>query len=191
MTAAKVRAFIRSEKTWSPVIEALRTIILETGLDEDLKWNLPCYTQGKRNIVIIQPFKEFCALMYFDGYRLTDKKGLLQKPGENSQTARRLEFVDEGEVLKHKAEIKRMIKESLALEPLAKAEKPKAETKIPKEFSERLAKSVKLKKAFDALTPGRQRQYLMHFASAKQEATRIARIEKCLPNILAGLGMNE
>ncbi len=191
MSHPKVDAFVKSEKTWKAEVKRLRELCLENGLEEDFKWNLPCYTQEGRNITIIQPFKAFCALMYFDGHRLENKKGLLKKPGANSNIAMRIEFTSSEEIEKDKAEIKRLIKESVKLPPLSQAEKPQKETPIAEEFQQLLKKNPKLRKAFEGLTPGRQRMYLMHFSSAKQEATRLARIEKCTPNILKGLGLSE
>ncbi len=188
---SKVDGFVKKEKRWKEIVILLRELILDSGLEEEFKWNLPCYTFKGRNIAIIQTFKSQCALMFFEGYRLSDKKNLLKSPGANSQTAKRIEFGGVDEVLAVKMEVKRFIKEACKLSPLSLEEKPKSEMDIPKEFAEYLAKSAKLKKAFESLTPGRQRQYLMHFASAKQEVTRKARIEKYLPQILNGLGMND
>ncbi|WII71609.1 YdeI/OmpD-associated family protein [Bdellovibrio sp. 22V] len=190
---SQVDAFIKNEKKWKEEIQLLREIALECDLTEDFKWRLPCYTNSDRNIVIIQNFKNFCALMFFDGHRLKDPKHLLKSPGENSQTARRFEFTNVAEIKKMKAAIKSYIKEALKAEGApAKTEKKKpALPAIPAELQTKFKENKKLKSAFEALTPGRQRHYLMHFSSAKQAATRTSRIEKCIPRILKGLGLND
>lgn len=193
-TNPKVDAFIKSQKAWTAEIKSLRQIALDSGLQEDFKWSLPCYSHDGQNIAIIQNFKNFCALMFFKGHLLKDSKGLLKAPGENSQTARRFEFTSATEISKLKTAIKAYLKEAVKAEslPTAKAEKkaPKKQD-IPVEFKTKLAGNKKLKAAFEGLTPGRQRLYLMHFASAKQSATRVSRIEKYIPKILKGLGMND
>lgn len=192
-TNPKVDAYLKARKQWTEEIKLLREIVLECNLEEELKWRLPCYTNNDKNIVIIQDFKNFCALMFFNGHLLKDPKGLLKAPGENSQTARRFEFTSVSDILKLKSTIKAYIKEAIKAEDLpVKAEKkPTKAQPVPAEFKEIMASNKKLKTAFEKLTPGRQRHYLMHFSSAKQSATRISRIEKCVPRILKGLGLND
>ena len=192
-TNPKVDAFIKNEKKWKEEVKLLRQIALESGLEEELKWRLPCYSLNEKNIAITQNFKDFCAFMFFKGFALKDPKGLLKQPGENSQTARRLEFTSVAEISKMKATIKAFIKEAIKAEE-SNIKPDKKETKkpaVPAEFKKELAKNKKLKAAFDGLTPGRQRLYLMHFSSAKQSATRSARVEKCIPKILKGQGLND
>lgn len=186
-----VDAFVSRQKVWRAEIENLRTILLDSGLDEELKWGKPCYVFEGKNIAIVQPFKEHCALMFFKGALLKDPQGLLRSQGENTQSALRLEFRSPGEV--KKAVIKSYIKQAIAVEKAGlKVEfKAKRELEIPEELAQVFKKDKKLAKAFEALTPGRKRGYVMHFASAKQSATRLSRITKAAPKILAGLGVSE
>jgi uncharacterized protein YdeI (YjbR/CyaY-like superfamily) len=192
-TNPKVDAFIKNAKQWAQEYNSLRQLALASGLQEDFKWGLPCYTNDGNNIAIIQGFKNCCALMFFKGHLLKDAKGLLKAPGENSQTARRFEFSNLAEVTKSKAAIKTYLKEAIQAEELPTPSKKTAAKKqsVPVEFKEKLASNKKLKDAFEKLTPGRQRHYLMHFSSAKQAATRMARIDKCVPRILKGLGLTD
>ncbi|MBO9666118.1 MAG: YdeI/OmpD-associated family protein [Bdellovibrio sp.] len=189
---SKVDAFIKNEKTWSNEVKLLREIALSCGLQEDFKWRFPCYTNNDQNIAIIQTFKNFCAFMFFNGASLKDSKGVLKAPGENSQTSRRLEFTSPAEVTKAKSVLKAFIKEAMKLDTpekvVKKTTKPLA---IPEELQKSLDKNKKLKAAFEKLTPGRQRLYVIHISSAKQPATRVARVEKCTPKILKGLGLND
>lgn len=191
---AKVDAFIKSEKRWRAEAKLIRQIALDCGLQEELKWGFPCYMHEGRNIALFQSFKDFCALMFFSGHLLKDPKGFMKAPGENSQTARRFEFTNVAEVTKAQSTIKKFLKEAIKLSPEVTA-KPKKKTvsmpEIPVEFQEKLNSNKKLKAAFEKLTPGRQRLYLMHFSSAKQSATRVSRIEKSIPKILNGLGLLE
>ncbi|QLY25262.1 YdeI family protein [Bdellovibrio sp. KM01] len=189
----KVDAFIKSEKVWPNEAKLMREVCLECGLDEDFKWRFPCYTNNGKNLIMIQTFKNMCALMFFNGVLLKDPKKLLKAPGDNSQVVRRLEFKSQSDVIKVKSAMKALIKESMkANESGAKAPKsaPKSLT-MPAELQAQLNKNKKLKAAFEKLTPGRQRLYTMHIASAKQEATRIARVENCIPKIMKGLGLND
>jgi uncharacterized protein YdeI (YjbR/CyaY-like superfamily) len=193
MTApnAKVDAFVSRAKTWRAEIEKLRSILLESGLDEELKWGKPCYAFEGKNVAIIQPFKEFCSLMFFKGALLEDTHGLLRSQGDNTQSALRLEFTSEAEI--KKTVLKAYVKQAIAVEKagLSVDFKAKRELELPEELTQVLQKDRKLAKAFQALTPGRQRGYVMHFAAAKRPETRIARIEKCAPKILAGVGMHD
>lgn len=189
---AEVDKFLKKAKQWSGEIEKLRAILLKTKLDEDYKWNLPCYTFEGGNVVIIQPFKACLGLMFFKGALLKDTKGLLMSVGPNSQSTRRFEFHSVAEIAKLESTIKAYVKEAIAIEASGqKVETKKAPAKLPAELETVFAKKPKVKKAFEALTPGRQRAYLLHFTSAKQSATREARIEKCIPRILDGKGMTD
>lgn len=187
----KVDAFIKNEKKWKEEAILLRKVALDSGLDEDFKWRLPCYSLGGKNIAIIQNFKDFCAFMFFKGFAIKDPKGLMVQPGENSQSARRFEFTSATEVSKNAANLKKFIKEAIKAEQFdVKLDKSKTtQPKMPAEFKTELSKNKKLKAAFEGLTPGRQRMYLMHFSSAKQSATRSARVKKAMPKILKGLGL--
>lgn len=188
---AKVDAFVSRAKAWQGEIQKLRSILLECGLDEDLKWGKPCFAFEGRNIAIIQPFKGHCALMFFKGALLQDTEGLLRSQGENTQSALRLEFTSEAQV--KKGVVKSYVKQAIEVEKagLSVDFKAKRELEFPEELTQILKKDRQLAKAFQALTPGRQRGYIMHFTSAKQSQTRTARIEKCIPKILAGMGMND
>jgi len=187
----KVDAFLSRVKAWRAEIEKLRSILLDCGLDEDVKWGKPCFSFEGANVAIIQPFKEHCALMFFKGALLEDTHGLLRSQGENTQSALRLEFTSEAQVTK--TVVKAYVKQAIAVEKAGlKVEfKAKRELEIPEELTLILKKNSKLAKAFYSLTPGRQRAYVLHFTGAKQSQTRTARIEKCIPKILAGKGMND
>jgi uncharacterized protein YdeI (YjbR/CyaY-like superfamily) len=187
----KVDAFVGRAKAWQGEIQKLRSILLECGLDEDLKWGKPCFSFEGKNVAIIQPFKACCALMFFKGALLEDTHGLLRSQGENTQSALRMEFTSEAEV--KKAALKSYVKQAIAVEKagLTVDFKAKRELELPQELTQILKKDRKLAKAFEALTPGRQRGYVMHIAGAKQSQTRTARVEKCIPQILAGKGMHD
>lgn len=187
-----VDKFLKSSKKWQEEMAVLRSVVLKTKLEENLKWRLPCYSFEDGNVVIIQPFKSCLALMFFKGALLKDPKGLLVANGPNSQSARRFEFKTVQEIEKLSATIKSYIKEAIALEESGqKVEIKKKPEALPEELKKNFAKMPKLKKAFEALTPGRQRAYLLHFGGAKQSATRQSRIEKCIPRILEGKGIND
>jgi uncharacterized protein YdeI (YjbR/CyaY-like superfamily) len=170
--------------TWAAELAALRALVLEAGLTEECKWGVPCYTFGddekRGNVVIIHSFKEYCALLFFKGVLLKDPKGILIQQTENVQGARQLRFTDVREIVALKATIKAYLQEAIAVEKagLKVSMKPTAEFAMPEEFQAKLDASPDLKTAFEALTPGRQRAYLLHFAAAKQSKTREARIEK-------------
>lgn len=189
--SSKVDAFVGQAKKWQGEIEALRTILLDCGLDEELKWGKPCFMFEGRNVAIIQPFKEHCSLMFFKGALIQDTHNLLRSQGENTQSAMRLEFTDKGQI--KKATVKSYVKQAIAVEKagLNVDFKAKRELKLPKELTRILNRDSKLAKAFHALTPGRRRGYVLHFTGAKQSRTRTARIERCIPRILAGKGMND
>lgn len=177
--------------TWEAELAALRTLVLDAGLTEDCKWGVPCYTFEKGNIVLIHSFKDYCALLFFKGALLKDAKGILIQQTENVQAGRQLRFTDVRDIVKLKTTIKAYLQEAIAVEKtgLKVSMKPTAEFAIPEEFQAKLDAYPALKTAFKALTPGRQRAYLLHFAAAKQAKTREARIEKCTPQILNGKGL--
>jgi len=188
----EVNKFIKKSKQWQDEIEGLRTVILQTKLEEDFKWSKPCYTYEGGNVVIIQPFKACLGLMFFKGTLLKDPKGILIDNGPNSQSARRLEFTSLQEIAKSKSTITAYIKEAIEIEKSGlKVDVSKNPEPVPDELKELFKEKPSIKKAFEALTPGRQRAYILHFSGAKQSATRISRIEKCIPGILKGKGLNE
>ncbi len=189
--SSKVDAFVSRAKAWRGEIQKLRSILLECGLDEDLKWGKPCFLFEGHNVAIIQPFKEHCALMFFKGALLRDTHGRLRSQGQNTQSAMRLEFTSEAQVTK--AIVKSYANQAIAVEKagLTVDFKAKRELELPEELTEALRRDRKLAKAFRALTPGRQRGYVLHVTGAKQSATRAARIERCAPRILAGLGLHD
>lgn len=188
----KVDAYIRKARQWQAEFEALRAILLKTPLAEELKWGQPCYTYEGRNVVIVQGFKACCALMFCKGALLKDARGLLHKPGENTQAARRFEFTSVQEITKLAAAVKSYLKEAVQIEKAGlEVEFKKEPEPVPVELQTKFEASPAFKRAFDALTPGRQRAYILHFSSAKQSATRAARIEKCAPDILEGRGLND
>lgn len=189
---SKVDQFFDKAKTWNLEMLELRKIILECDLNEDLKWRLPCYMLNDSNVVIIQPFKDYCAILFFKGSLLKDSKKILKAPG-NSQAARQIRFTSTKEITKLKATIKSYIQEAIKIDESGEKVvlKKTADFKVPEEFQKHLDKNKKLKKAFDSLTPGRQRGYLHFFSSAKQSATREARVMKCQDMILQGLGLND
>jgi uncharacterized protein YdeI (YjbR/CyaY-like superfamily) len=189
----KVDFVFIKEKKWSAAFAQLRMIILSCGLTEELKWGQPCYTLEKKNIVLIHGFKEYCALLFFKGAIMKDPKNILVQQTANVQSARQVRFTSAEQVLKMEKTIKAYVKEAIAVEASgAKVElKKTTEYTMPAELEQAMKKNAALKKAFAALTPGRQRGYLLFFSQAKQAATREARIEKNIPNILQGKGLND
>lgn len=189
----KVDFYFDNETRWQQEIEKLRLICLDTGLAEELKWGCPCYTLGKGNIVLIHTFKEYCALLFFKGALLTDPENILIQQTRNVQAARQIRFTGIHQIIDREASIKACIYEAIEVEKKGlKVELKKTEDfAMPQEFQYRLDHFPALKAAFEALTPGRQRAYLMHFAQAKQTKTREARIEKYIPQILNGKGLND
>lgn len=195
----KVNFYFTKAKQWQEELEQLRKIVLEVGLTEELKWGVPCYTfsssndKKKSNIVLIHVFKEYCAILFVKGALLKDVKGILIQQTENVQVARQIRFTKVKEIIKMKATLKNYIYEAIEVEEagLKVAVKKTAEYSIPKEFQHKLDKTPALKTAFKALTPGRQRGYLLYFSAAKQSKTRESRIEKCAPLILKGKGLKD
>jgi uncharacterized protein YdeI (YjbR/CyaY-like superfamily) len=187
--------YFTKAKKWQEELKALRPIVLGCGLTEELKWGVPCYTFEHDNyngkIVLIHVFKDYCAVLFFKGALLKDAKGILIQQTKNVQAARQIRFTGVEQIVKMKAVLKAYIAEAIAVEKagLKVDMKPTAEFAMPEEFQAKLDASPALKTAFAALTPGRQRGYLLHFAAAKQSKTREARVEKCMPQILAGKGL--
>jgi len=192
-TNPKVDFFFEKESKWQKEYKLLRTIILECGLTEELKWGCPCYTYNDSNVVLIHGFKEYCALLFMKGALLNDAERILIQQTENVQSARQIRFTNAAQIVKLKSTIKTYVFEAIELERAGvKVElKKTAEYKIPEEFQVKLKKSAALKKAFYALTPGRQRAYILHFSQPKQSKTREARVEKYAKQILAGKGLND
>lgn len=189
----KVDWYFTKEKRWQEEIKKLRIIALDCGLKEELKWGCPCYTSGENNIVLIHVFKEYCAFLFFKGVLLKDPKGILIQQTKNVQAARQIRFTHAEEIIKMQPTLKAYIKEAIKVENSGeKVElKKTSEFEMPEEFKKELAKNAALKTAFKALTPGRQRGYLLYFSSAKQSKTRESRIEKSAPQILKGKGLDD
>jgi len=189
----KVDWFFAKDTHWQKEYEKLRKIILDCGLIEELKWGCPCYTFENTNIVLIHGFKEYCALLFFKGALLNDPNGILIQQTKNVQSARQIRFTNAREIVKMEKILKAYVYEAIEVERAGLKVKLKktSEFKIPEEFQKRLDKSTALKKAFDALTPGRQRAYIFYFSQAKQSKTREARVEKYLKQILNGKGIDD
>jgi len=197
MTAAsmnpKVDFFFNKAEKWQEAVGILRTICLDCNLDEELKWGCPCYALNKNNIVLIHTFKEYCALLFFKGALLSDPENILIQQTENVQAARQLRFTDADEVTKLKSTIKAYIHEAIEVEKAGlKVElKKTADFPVSTEFQSKLDHIPALKTAFEALTPGRQKGYLLYFSQPKQSKTREARVEKYIPQILDGKGLDD
>ncbi|MBS1636976.1 MAG: YdeI family protein [Bacteroidetes bacterium] len=189
----KVDFFFNKASKWKAELEKLRTIVLDCHLAEELKWGVPCYTFNKKNVVLIHAFKDYCALLFHKGVLLKDPKGILIQQTENVQAARQIRFTSLQEIKKLEKVLKTYIFEAAEVEEsgLKVPMKKTTEFNMPEEFQSKLNKTTALKKAFESLTPGRQRGYLLYFSSAKQAKTREARIEKYIPQILAGKGLDD
>ena len=189
----KVDFFFNKAEKWREEFQKLRAIVLECGLTEELKWGVPCYTFEKRNIVLIHGFKEYCALLFFKGALLKDVKRILIQQTKNVQAARQIRFTSIRQIIKLKPILRAYIHEAIGIEkaglkvPLKKTR----EFDMPQEFQDKLNRDAALKKAFKALTPGRQRRYRLYFSAPKQAKTRRARVEKSTPQILKGKGLND
>ena len=181
------------EKRWSAEFAALRQLCLASGLKEELKWRQACYDLDGRNVVLIHGFKDYCALLFMKGALLKDPKGILIQQTKNVQAARQIRFASLADINKQKAAVKAYLREAIAVEKSGVKVKMKsaAQFDVPEEFLKPLDDDPKLAEAFHALTPGRQKGYLLHFAGAKQSATRAARVEKHVPRILKGLGLDD
>ena len=189
----KVDEFISKAKKWQEELKELRRIILDCQLTEELKWGQPCYTFQKKNIVIISGFKEYCALSFFKGALLKDANGILNKPGENTQAARLIRFTNVREIVEMEPILKAYLNEAIEVEKAGLKVDFKKTTDfiIPEEFQKKLDEIPALKTAFDALTPGRQRAYILYFSAAKQSKTRASRVEKYMQQILDGKGLHD
>ena len=189
----KVDFFFSKASKWAEEYEQLRMIALDSGLTEELKWGCPCYTLDKKNIVLIHGFKDYCALLFFKGALLNNKKGILIQQTENVQAARQVRFTDVKEIIKKEPAIKDLIRQAIAAEKagLKVNLKKTSDFDIPEEFQNKLNTMTALKNAFSTLTPGRQRAYIFYFSQAKQSKTREARIEKHIPQILKGKGLDD
>ena len=188
----RVDELLAGADRWRAEMETLRRIALDCGLTEAFKWRSPCYTWQGGNVAIIQSFKERCALMFFKGALLRDPDGLLRKPGESSRIARRLEFTAVDEIAEMEGALRSLIAEAIEIEKDGrKVEIEASPEPPPAELEEMFAEVAGLRAAFEALTPGRRRGYILHFSGAKKSATRRSRIEKNVASILAGKGLND
>jgi uncharacterized protein YdeI (YjbR/CyaY-like superfamily) len=189
----KVDAFVATAKNWQNEFEKLRSIVLGCGLREELKWGKPCYMFQGKNVLIIHGFKEYCALLFCKGALLKDANGILIQQTENVQAARQIRFTNVRDIVDKARILKAYIQEAIEVEKsgLEVKYKKTSEFKIPEEFHNKLDESPRLKAAFDGLTPGRQRGYLLYFSAPKQSKTREARVEKCVRQILNGKGLND
>jgi uncharacterized protein YdeI (YjbR/CyaY-like superfamily) len=189
----KVDGFLTEAEQWREEFEKLRKIILDCGLTEELKWGKPCYRLQESNVVLIHGFKDYCALLFMKGALLKDDRGILVQQTENVQAARQIRFTNVQEIVNLEPVLKGFVQQAIEVEKagLQVDYKRTAEFKLPEELRNKLKKNPALKKAFAALTPGRQRGYLLYFSAAKQSQTRESRIEKCMPQILDGKGLND
>ena len=177
---------------WEEELKRLRAILLDCGLTEELKWSQPCYTYQKRNVVMMSAFKEYCSLNFMKGSLLKDAYGILVKPGENTQVGRQIRFTNVEDIIKMEPILKEYIHEAIEVEKSGERPKIKQNQEpIPAEFQRKLDEMPDLKTAFEALTPGRQRAYILYFSAPKQSKTRESRIEKCMQKILDGKGLND
>ncbi len=189
----RVDGFIARAGQWQAEFTELRRIALDSGLNEELKWGVPCYTCEKSNVVLIHGFKDYCAMLFVKGALLRDPRGVLITQTANVQAARQVRFTNLAEILALEPVLKDYLAEAIAVEKsgLAVNYKKTAEFSMPDEFQARLDELPALQSAFAALTPGRQRAYLLYFSAPKQSGTRAARVAKCIPQILAGKGLND
>ena len=191
-TNPKVDAYFNRPNAWLKEMKKLRTIMLDNGLTEELKWGKPCYTFNDNNIVILQSFKAFCAALFVKGALIKDPKKLLKEQGKNTQSAKRLEFSDGKQIEAAKTAINAIVRDAIRVEKSGdKVVFKKQPEPIPDELQTALNKNKKLKQAFAALTPGRQRGYILQISAAKQSETRASRVEKFIPKILAGKGIQD
>ncbi|PWN67197.1 YdeI/OmpD-associated family protein [Chryseobacterium oncorhynchi] len=189
----KVNFFFDNATQWKEEFEKLRAIALSTELVEDLKWGCPCYTYEGKNIFLIHGFKDYCAILFFKGALMKDPDHILIRQSENVQAARQIRFTELQQIVDLEKNLQACMFQAVEIEESgAKVEMKKTkEFEMPEEFQHQLDNNSILKEAFESLTPGRQRAYLLHFSSAKQPKTREARIEKCIPKILTGKGLND
>jgi len=189
----KVDAFLKRAKKWREEFAKLRTIVLDCQLTEELKWGTPCYTYENKNVVLMHGFKEYCALLFFKGALLTDAEGILVQQTKNTQAARQIRFTNVREILEMETVLKAYVREAIEVETAGLKVKFKktAEFVVPEELQNKLDEMPALKTAFDSLTPGRQRGYILYFSQAKQSKTRQSRVAKCMQRILDGKGLDE
>ena len=189
----KVDEFLSETKKWRKEFEKLRRIVLDCQLTEELKWGVPCYTFQDKNIVLIHGFKEYCAILFVKGALLHDAEGILVQQTQNVQAGRQIRFTDVRGIVGMEAILKAYIDEAIEIEKagLEVDFKKNTEFKLPEEFQNKCVELPALKTAFEALTPGRQRAYILYFSAPKQSKTREARVEKCIQQILKGKGLND
>ena len=188
----QVDGYLRKSKQWQEESKKLRSIALDCGLTEELKWGKPCYTFQESNIVIIQGFKAYCALLFFKGVLLKDPNGILQKTGENTRVGRQIRFTDVREIVKIETILKAYIDEAIEVEKTGlKVNLKKKPEPVPEELQNKFDELPALKAAFAALTPGRQRAYIFYFSAAKQSKTRASRVDKWMRQILVGKGLDD
>lgn len=189
----KVDAYLERAKTWQKELQKLRSIVLKSGLIEELKWGQPCYTLQNKNVVLMHTFKEYCALLFFKGALLTDPKKILIQQTENVQAARQLRFTGVQEIEGAEDAISALLQEAIKVEKagLKVNFKSTEEFNVPLEFQQKLDEAPALKQAFESLTPGRRRAYLLYFSQPKRSETRYSRVEKCADKILNGKGLND
>lgn len=178
---------------WTEELKTLREIVLKCGLTEELKWSVPCYTFEGNNIAIVSAFKEYCSISFFKGVLLKDTNGILSRQGENSQSGRLVKFTDVRQIIEKASILKEYIAEAIEIEKAGlKVEyKDVSEYEMPEELQNKFDENSSFKAAFNALTPGRQKGYILYFSQPKQSKTRESRIEKCLPRIFVGKGLND
>lgn len=187
-----VDVYFNKAKKWQQELEQLRRIVLDCGLTEDLKWGVPCYTFQKSNVALVHVFKEYCALLFVKGALLHDANGILIKQTENVQAARQVRFTSVREIIELTPVLKAYIHEAIAVEKAAlKVDLKKNPEPVPVEFQTKLEAIPALKTAFDALSPGRQRAYLLYFSAPKQAKTWESRVDKCMQQILDGKGLDD
>jgi uncharacterized protein YdeI (YjbR/CyaY-like superfamily) len=188
----KVDGFLRKAKKWQQELRKLRMIILDCGLNEEVKWRHPCYTFQGRNVVLIHGFKEYCAILFIKGVLLKDAKGILIQQTENVQAGRQIRFTNLRQITEMEPVLKTYIQEAIEVEKAGLKVKLKRNPEpVPGEFQNKLDEIPALKTAFEALTPGRQRGYILYFSAAKQSKTRASRVEKCMRQILDGKGLDD
>jgi uncharacterized protein YdeI (YjbR/CyaY-like superfamily) len=187
----EVDAYIERSEKWPAEMAALRPVLLSCGLTEDIKWRKPCYSHGGHNVVIVQEMKDFLALMFFKGALLSDPAGVLQEQGPNSRAARRIQFTSVDDVTRLSDTVRGYLEEAIDVAEAGLEVDPAPETVLVDELQERLDRDPALKAAFEALTPGRQREYNLYFSDAKQAKTREARVERYAEKILAGRGFRD
>ncbi|MFV0293445.1 MAG: YdeI/OmpD-associated family protein [Paracoccus sp. (in: a-proteobacteria)] len=191
-THPKVSALLDETTQWKDELLALRTILLDSGMSEEFKWHSPVYCADGRNIAIIWGFKEYAALGFFKGVLLQDHMGILEVPGDNSRSSRILKFTDTDRIRTLEPIIRAYTDEAISIEKAGlKVDFPKDDLEYPEELISRLDIDTEFRSAFEALTPGRRRGWILHFSGAKQSATRTSRIDKATIKILAGKGMND